>query len=87
MNTTLSGSEIEWRYVPAKAVDSIRNSEVDSNEISESDSRSEKHTEQRISILKGIVTSWSQPEYRINFERDESTIECEFHVSIEICEI
>jgi hypothetical protein len=37
MNTTLSGSEMEWRYVPEKAVDSIRDSELDWNEIDESD--------------------------------------------------
>jgi hypothetical protein len=47
-------------------------SELDSNEIDESELQYEKHDEQRISILKGIVTSESQPKYRINFERYES---------------
>jgi hypothetical protein len=55
MNTTLSGSKTKSRRVPAKAADSIRDSELDSNEIDESDSQYEKHDEQRISILKGIV--------------------------------
>ena len=66
-----------------------------SNEIEHSDMQHEKHDEQRISILKGIVTSESQPKYRINFERDESrmneesTMKCEFPDSneIEISEI
>jgi hypothetical protein len=60
-----------------------------SNETDESDSEFEKHDEQRILILKGIITSRSQPKYRINFESDESTMKCEFPASIEIeiCEI
>jgi hypothetical protein len=37
MNRTLFGSETEWRHVPAKAVDSIRDNELDSNKIDESD--------------------------------------------------
>jgi hypothetical protein len=95
MNTILSGSEMESKSVPMKAVDSIRDSELDSNEIDKSDSQYEKHDEQRISILKGILTWVLQPKYRINFERDESrmndesTMKCEFPASIEIeiCEI
>jgi hypothetical protein len=54
-----------------------------------------KHDEQRISILKGIVISESQPKSRINFESDESrmneesTMKCGLPASIEIeiCEI
>jgi hypothetical protein len=38
-----------------KALDSIRDSELDSNEIDENDLQYEKHDEQSISILKGIV--------------------------------
>jgi hypothetical protein len=38
--------------VPAKVVDSIRDSELDSNEIDESNLQFKKHDEQRISILK-----------------------------------
>jgi hypothetical protein len=56
MNTTLSGSKTKSRSVPAKAVDSICDSELDSNEIDESDLQFKKHDEQRISILKGIIT-------------------------------
>jgi hypothetical protein len=58
--------------------------------MDEIDSQYEKHDEQRISILKGIIISESQPKYRINFERDEprmndeSTMEFEFPTSIEI---
>jgi heat shock protein HspQ len=55
MNTTLSGSKTKSRVVPAKAVDSIRDSELDSNEIDESDLQNEKHDEQRISTFRGIV--------------------------------
>jgi hypothetical protein len=51
MNITPSGSETEWRHVPAKAVDSIRDNESDSNEIDESDWQFEKHDEQRISTF------------------------------------
>jgi hypothetical protein len=46
--------------------------------------KTKKHDEQRISILKGIITSESQPKNRINFEHDGSTIKCEFPASIEI---
>jgi hypothetical protein len=37
MNATLSGSKTRSRHVPAKAVDSTRNKELDSNEIDESE--------------------------------------------------
>jgi hypothetical protein len=40
--------------------------------MDESELQHEKHDEQRISILNGIVIWESQPKYRINFERDES---------------
>jgi hypothetical protein len=48
------------------------------------------HDEQRISILEGIITSESQPKYRINLEREESrmneesTMKCELPASIEL---
>jgi hypothetical protein len=67
-----------------KAADSIRDSELGSNEIDESDRQYEEHNEQRISILKAIITWQSQPKYLINFERDESTMKYEFPASIEI---
>jgi hypothetical protein len=86
MNTTLSGSKTKLRRVPPKAADSIRVTEVESNET---DLQFEKHDEQRISIWFGIGTLASQPKYRIIFKRDESrmnedsTVECEFSASIE----
>jgi hypothetical protein len=49
MNTTLSGSKTKLRLVPAKAADSIRDTEVESNDIDESEMQFEKHDEQRIS--------------------------------------
>jgi hypothetical protein len=55
MNTTLSGRKTKSRRVPTKAVDSIRDSEFDSNEIDESDLQFKKHDEQRISTSRGIV--------------------------------
>jgi hypothetical protein len=55
MNRTLSGSKTKSRRVPVKAADSIRDSELDSNETDESDSQCEKHDEQRISTPRGIV--------------------------------
>jgi hypothetical protein len=72
----------EARY--AQAIDSIHINELDLNEIDESDLQCEKKGEQRISILKGIVTLSAQPKYRINFKRDESKMKCEFPTSIEI---
>jgi hypothetical protein len=55
MNTTPSGSKTKSRPVPAKAADSIRNTDVESNEIDESELQYEKHDEQRISTARGIV--------------------------------
>jgi hypothetical protein len=83
MNTILSGSKTKSRCVPANAADSIRDSELDSKKIDESDAQHEKHDEQRISISQGIATSLPQPKYRINFDLDESkmngdsTMKCE----------
>jgi hypothetical protein len=56
MNMTFSRSKTKSRRVPAKALDSIRNIEFDSNEIDESDLQFKKHDEQRNAVLKGIVT-------------------------------
>jgi hypothetical protein len=72
-----------------KAVDSVRDSELDSNEIDKNGRQFEKQNEQRILILKGIVISWSQPKYQINFAHGESTMKCEFPASIKIkiCDI
>jgi hypothetical protein len=67
MNTTLSGSKTKSRRVPAKAVDSIRDSELDSNEIDESDVQNSKHDEQRISTSRGIVIDL-RPEERNAFD-------------------
>jgi hypothetical protein len=72
MNTTLSGRKTKSRLVPAKTVDSIRDSDSDSNKTDESDMQCEKHDEQRISRSQGIVTSSSQPKERINLDLDES---------------
>jgi hypothetical protein len=55
MNTTLSAGETEWRHVPAKVFDSIRDSELESNEIDESDWQYEKNDEQGTSTFRGIV--------------------------------
>jgi hypothetical protein len=55
MNTTLSGSKTKSRCVPAKAADSIRDTDVESNEIDKNDVHFEKHDEQRISTCRGIV--------------------------------
>jgi hypothetical protein len=41
MNATLSGSETERGHVPAKVIDSIRDSEFDWNETDESDQQCE----------------------------------------------
>jgi hypothetical protein len=90
MNRTVSGSKTKSKRAPAKTVDSIRFSELDSNEIDKSDVQYEKHEEQRTSMLNGIITCESQPRYRINLERDESTMndestmKFEFPASIEI---
>jgi hypothetical protein len=37
MNITLSGSKTKLRHVPAKAADSIRDTELDPNKLDESD--------------------------------------------------
>jgi hypothetical protein len=63
MNTTLPGSKTKSRHVLAKAGDSIRDTEVESNEIDESDRQHKKHDAKRIAILLGIVTLSSQPKY------------------------
>jgi hypothetical protein len=55
MNTTLSGSKMKSRDVPAKAVDSIRDKDFDSNEINENDMQSEKHEEHRLFTSRRIV--------------------------------
>jgi hypothetical protein len=55
MNTTLSGSKTKSSRVPAKAADSIRETDVESNESNEGDPQYEKHDEQRISTCPGIV--------------------------------
>jgi hypothetical protein len=63
MKTILSGSKTKSRFVLAKADDSMCVRELDSNEIDESDLQDEKHDEQTISILLGILTLESQPKY------------------------
>jgi hypothetical protein len=55
MNTTLSGSKTKLTRVPAKTADSIRDTDVESNQIDESDLQFAKHDEQRTSTLRGIV--------------------------------
>jgi hypothetical protein len=76
---------IDLRPEEKNAFDSMRFSrESFSNEIDESDMQYEKHNEQRISILKEMITSASQPKYRINLKPDESTMKYEFPASIEI---
>jgi hypothetical protein len=55
MNTTLSGSKTKLRCVPAKAADSIRDTDSESNEIDESELQCKKHDEEIISTPRGIV--------------------------------
>jgi hypothetical protein len=55
MNRTVRGITIDSSDEYENANDSIRlNREFDSNEMDESDSQCEKHSEQRISALDGI---------------------------------
>jgi hypothetical protein len=49
MNRTLSGSTTESRRVLVNALDSIRNNELDWNEIDESACQFAKHDEQKTS--------------------------------------
>jgi hypothetical protein len=57
----LRGISIDWRKHDENAHDSIRfKTEFDSNDIAESDSHPEKHSEQRISTLREISIDWSE---------------------------
>jgi hypothetical protein len=49
MKTTLTGSRTKSRLVPAKAADSIRDTDFDSNKTHENNMQSEKHDEERAS--------------------------------------
>jgi hypothetical protein len=59
MSTRLSGSQTRFGHVRAKAVDSIRDKELDRNEIGESDLLFEKRDKQRMSTHRGIVIDLS----------------------------
>jgi hypothetical protein len=73
MNRTFSGSKTKTTRVPAKVADAKRLSlESFSSEIHKNDPQFEKHDEQRILILLGIVTTSSQEKCVISFKRDES---------------
>jgi hypothetical protein len=78
IKSTSRGIIIDLRAENENAFDSMRrNRESCSNEIDESDWQDEKHDEQTISILFGIVTLALQPKYRINFMFDESKMKCD----------
>jgi hypothetical protein len=56
MNETIGGMAIDVRSGASQARHAIRlNRESDSNEIDESDLQDEKHDEQRISTVRGIM--------------------------------
>jgi hypothetical protein len=55
MSTTPSGSNTKSRRVPVKAVEPIRDSGADPNEIRENDRQYQKRDEQTIPRDRGIV--------------------------------
>jgi hypothetical protein len=61
MKTALSGRKTKSKHVPARAIDSICVSELDSNEINERDLQYKKYDGHRMSILHGIVTLSAKP--------------------------
>jgi hypothetical protein len=90
MSTRLSGSQTRFGRVRAKAVDSIRDKELDRNDIDESDLQFEKRDKQRISTHRGIVIDLTSEaknaldsmcfsRERFSNEIDESDLQFDWH--------